>query len=224
MVVKTQSGVMMTTENIKLTTAGKLLRELKKYEEELWDNCVVAWTQDDMMFGVVGIGKDEDGDLRIEVEEVEEELEGIWSVSDVIDSLESCGKDTRVYLAGHGLYFTIDSKGGVFTEGDHDDVVGCYATVIGEYEEEPPCVFTEKGRRRRDRRAAWKERTKTWKGIAEGVTFLLCIPLTAYGLYYNIAAIVKHSQPFWESALYIIILGLLLWVCIDNLFFPERNE
>ena len=215
---------MKTTENIKLTTAGKLLGGLKKYEKKHWDLSVVAWAQDDLMFGVVGIGKDKYGDLRIEVEEVEYELEGIWTVSDVIDSLEGIGKETRVYLAGHGLYFAIDSDGSIFTESDDDDVVGCYATVIGEYEEEPPCVFTEKERRQRERRAIWKERTKSWKGIAEGLTFLLCIPLTAYGLYYNIAALVKHSQPAWECVLYIIFLGLLLWVCIDNLFFPERNE
>ena len=214
---------MKTTENNKLTHAGKLLRELKKYEEDLWDNCVVAWTQDDLMFGVVGIGKDEDGDLRIEVEEVEEELEGIWTVSDVIDSLEGIGRDTRVYLAGHGLYFAIDSKGGAFTEGD-DDVIGCYVAVIGEYEEEPPCVFTEKERRRRERRAIWKERTKSWKGIAEGLTFLLCIPLMTYGLYYNIAAIVKHSRPLWESILWIPFLAILLGVSIYSLFFPEHDE
>ena len=215
---------MKTTENIKLTTAGKLLGGLKKYEKKHWDLSVVAWAQDDLMFGVVGIGKDKDGDLRIEVEEVEEELEGIWTVDDVINSLEGFGKDTRVYLAGHGLYFAIDSKGGVFTEGDDDDVVGCYATVIGEYEEEPPCVFTEKERRQRERRAIWKKRTKSWKGIAEGVTLLLFISLLVYGLYYNIAALVKHSQPIWASVLYIIFLGLLLWVCIDNIFFPERND
>jgi hypothetical protein len=215
---------MKTTENIKLTTAGKLLGGLKKYGKKHWDLSVVAWAQDNLMFGVVGMEKDKDGDLRIEVEEVEEELEGIWTVDDVINSLESCGKETRVYLAGHGLYFSIDTEGGIFTESDDDDVVGCYATVIGEYEEDPPCVFTEKERLRRERRAIWKERTKTWKGIAEGLTFLLCIPLTAYGLYYNVAALVKHSQPVWESVLYIIFLGLLLWVCIDNLFFPERNE
>ena len=215
---------MKTTENIKLTTAGKLLGGLKKYEKKHWDLSVVAWAQDDLMFGVVGIGKDKDGDLRIEVEEVEYELEGIWTVSDVIDSLEGIGKETRVYLAGHGLYFAIDSEGSIFSDSDDDDVVGCYVTVIGEYEEEPLCVFTEKERRRRERRAIWKERTKTWKGIAEGLTFLLCIPLVVYGLYYNVAALVKHSQPIWECVLYIIFLGLLLWVCIDNLFFPERND
>ena len=214
---------MKTTENIKLTTVGKLLKDLRRYEKKRWDLSVVAWTDDDRTFGVVGTWKDEDGDFQIVVEEIDEILEGIWTVADVISSLEDIGKDTRVYLAGHGLYFAIDSKGGIFTEGD-DDVVGCYATVIGEYEEEPPCVFTEKERRRRERRAIWKERTKTWKGVAEGVTFLLCIPLTAYGLYYNFTAIVKHSRPLWESILWIPILVILLGVCIYNLFFPEHDE
>ena len=215
---------MKTTGNIELTTVGQLLDELKKYEKEHWDLCVVAWTQDDLTLGVVGMGKDGDGDLRIEVEEVGDVLEGIWTVSDVIDSLEDCGKDARVYLAGHGYYFAVDSEGGIFTESDDDDVIGCYATVFGEYEEEPPCVFTEKEKRQRARRAAWKARTESWKGILEGVTFLLCIPLTAYGLYYNVAALVKHSRPVWESALWLPFLALLLWVCIDNLFFPDRNE
>lgn len=128
---------MKKTENIKLTTVGQLFDELKKYEEEHWDLNVVAWAQDDLMFGVVGIGKDKDGDLRIEVEEVDDVLEGIWSVADVIDSLENSGKDTRVYLAGHGLYFAIDDEGSIFTESDDDDVVGCYATVFGEYEDDP---------------------------------------------------------------------------------------
>ena len=215
---------MKTTKNIKLIPAGKLLGELKKYEKKNWDNSVVAWTQDDLMFGVVGMGKDPDSDLRIEVEEAEEELEGIWSVSDVINSLESVGKDTRVYLAGHGFYFAIDSDGQIFTESDDDDVVGCYATVFGEYKDVPPSLFTEKERRQKERRASWKARTKNCKGILEGVTFLLCIPLTAYGLYYNIAALVKHTQPVWECVLWIPILALLLWVCIDNLFSPIRNK
>ena len=65
---------------------------------------------------------------------------------------------------------------------------------------------------------------KGWRCVLEGITFLLCIPLTAYGLYYNVAALVKHSRPVWESALWLPFLALLLWVCIDNLFFPDRNE
>ena len=56
---------MKTTENINLTTAGKLLKDLKRYEKKHWDLRVIAWTDDDCIFGVVGTWKDEDGDLQI---------------------------------------------------------------------------------------------------------------------------------------------------------------
>ena len=112
---------MKTTEDIELTTAGKLLDELKGFEKKYWHYNVVAWVDDDHTVGVVGIWQDEDDDLRIEVEEVEEELEGIWTVADVIESLERCDKDTRVYLAGHGYYFAIDCEGSAFSESDDDE-------------------------------------------------------------------------------------------------------
>ena len=215
---------MKTTENIKLTTAGKLLGGLKKYEKKHWDISVIAWTDDDRTFGVVGTWKDEDGDFQIVVEEIDEILEGIWIVDDVINSLEGIGKETRVYLAGDGLYLAIDSKGGVFTKADDDDAVGCWVTVFGEYEEEPQGGQTGKESDRPSWKEVWKEKFRNWEGILEGVTFLLCIPLTVYGLYYNIAALVKHAAPVWESVLWIIFLGLLLYVCIDNLFFPNRHK
>ena len=56
---------MKTTENIKLATAGKLLKDPKRYEKKHWDLSVIAWTDDDCIFGVVGTWKDEDGDLQI---------------------------------------------------------------------------------------------------------------------------------------------------------------
>lgn len=213
-----------TTRSNKLVTVGKLLGELKEYENKRWDASVVAWIQDDQTLGVVGIGKDKDGDLRVEVEEVEEEMEGIWTVSDVIDSLERNGKEGRAYLAGHGLFFAIDDKGCIFTESDDGDVIGCDASVFGEYEEEPRSVLTEKEERQTARRMAWKTRMSNWKGILESVTFLLCIPLAAYGIYYNIVALAKHSRPVWETVLWIPFLVILFGVCIYNLFFPERNE
>jgi len=126
---------MKTTESIKLTTVGKLLDELKKYEKTRCDDSVVAWIDNDLTLGVVGMGKDEDGDLRIEVEEVEEELEGILTVPDVIDSLERNNKDARVYLAGYGLFFAIADDGRLFTDCDDDFVIGFIATVICEYKE-----------------------------------------------------------------------------------------
>ena len=216
---------MKTTENIKLTTAGKLLGELKKYKKNHWDDCVVAWLNDDeLTFGVVGMGNDKDGDLRIIVEVVDDVLEGFWTVEEVISSLECKGKDARVYFAGEGLYLAIDSRGGIFTVADDDDAVGCWVTVIGEYEEEPQGGQTGKESDRPSWKEVWKGKFRNWERILKGVTFLLCIPLTAYGLYYNIAALVKHSSPVWESILWIIFLGLLLYVCIDNLFFPNRHK
>ena len=216
---------MKTTENIKLTTAGKLLKDLKRYEKKHWDLSVIAWTDDDRIFGVVGTWKDEDGDFQIVAEEVDEVLEGIWSVADVISSLEDISKETRVYMAGDGYYFAIDSNGSsIFTEADDDDAVGCWVTVFGEYEEEPQGGQTGKESDRPSWKEVWKEKFRSWEGILEGVTFLLCIALTAYGLYYNIAALVKHSSPVLESILWIIFLGLLLYVCIDSLFFPENDD
>ena len=215
----------MKKDNVQLTTAGKLLKGLKKYEKNHWDLSVVAWTDDDRTFGVVGTWEDEDGDFQIVVEEVDEVLEGIWSVADVISSLEDISRETRVYMAGDGYYFAIDGNGSsIFTEADDDDAVGCWVTVFGEYEEEPQGGQTGKESDRPSWKEVWKEKFRNWEGILEGVTFLLCIPLTAYGLYYNIAALVKHSGPVWESLLLIIFLGLLLYVCIDNLFFPNRHK
>ena len=217
---------MKTTENINLTTAGELLGKLKKYKKNHWDDCVVAWLKDDeLTFGVVGMGNDKDGDLRIIVEVVDDVLEGFWTVEEVISSLECKGKDARVYFAGEGLYLAIDSNGSsIFTEADDDDAVGCWVTVFGEYEEEPQGGQTGKESDRPSWKEIWKGKFRNWERILEGATFLLCIPLTAYGLYYNIAALVKHSSPVWESILWIIFLGLLLYVCIDNLFFPNRHK
>ena len=215
----------MKKDNVQLTTAGKLLKDLKRYEKKHWDLNVVAWTDDDRIFGVVGTWKDEDGDFQIVVEEIDEVVEeGIWTVDDVINSMEDIGKETRVYLAGDGLYLAFDSNGGIFTKADYDDAVGCWVTVFGEYEEEPQGGQADKESGRPSWIEIWKEKTRNWKGVLEGVTFLLCIALTAYGLYYNIAALVKHSSPVWESILWIIFLGLLLYVCIDNLFFPNRHK
>ena len=215
----------MKKDNVKIITVGSLLKDLKRFEKKHMNDCVVAWADDeDITLGIVGIGKDSDGDIKIMVEVADDVLEGFWSVSDIISALENKDKQKKVYLKGGGGYLAIVSDGDIFTEADDDDVIGCYATICGEYDEEPPCVFTEKEKRQRARRAIWRERKKSWKGIIEGITYLLSIPLMIYGLYYNIAALVKHTQPVWQSVLWIPILALLLWVCIDNLFFPERNE
>lgn len=196
--------VMKTTENIKLATVEQLHRELKQYDEKRWDDSVVAWIQDDLTFGVVGMGKDKDGDLRIEVEEVEDELEGIWSVTDVITSLESNDKDTRVYLAGHGLYFAIDGEERIFTE--DEDVIGCHATVVGEYEPDP-----------------LPESAKKRENPAETIVLALLSLAAALWLIYNVYAMIAGvGGPLWEKILWIIGSGAVLVVCGFTLHYSKK--
>jgi len=198
---------MKTTGNIKLATVGQLLGELKQYDEKRWDYSVVAWAEDDLTFGVVGMGKDKDGDLRIEVEEVEEveeELEGIWSVTDVITSLESNDKDTRVYLAGHGLNFAIDGEGHIFTE--DDDVIGCHATVVGEYEPE-----------------LQPESAKKRENPAETIVLAFLALAAALWLVYNVYAMIAGvGAPLWEKILWIISSGAFLVVCGFTLHYSKK--
>ena len=194
-----------------MTTAGELLGELKKYKKNHWDDCVVAWLKDDeVTFGVVGMGNDKDGDLRIIVEVVDDVLEGFWTVEEVISSLECKGKDARVYLADEGLYLAIDSRGGIFTEADDDDVVGCHVTVFGEYEEMPqkaPAPGKAKG-----------NRGETIALIAIMVGSALLVLYNAYTL------ITGTGGPVLESVLYIVGALIAAAVCGLTLFYSKEDR
>ena len=202
---------MKTTENIKLTTVGKLLGGLKKYKKNHWDDCVVAWLKDDeRTFGVVGMGNDKDGDLRIIVEEVDDVLEGFWTVEEVISSLECKRKDARVYLAGEGLYLAIDSNGSsIFTEADDDDVVGCHVTIFGEYEEMPqkaPALGKAKGNR------------------GETIALIAIMAGSALLVFYKAYTLITGTGgPVWESVLYIVGASIAAAVCGLTLFYSKED-
>ena len=201
---------MKTTENIKLTTAGKLLGELEKYKKNHWDDCVVAWLKDDeRTFGVVGMGNDKDGDLRIIVEEVDDVLEGFWTVEEVISSLECKRKDARVYLAGEGLYLAIDSRGGIFTEADDDDVVGSHVTIFGEYEEMPqkaPALGKAKGNR------------------GETIALIAIMAGSALLVFYNAYTLITGTGgPVWESVLYIVGASIAAALCGLTLYYSKED-
>ena len=202
---------MKTTENIKLTTAGELLGELEKYKKNHWDDCVVAWLKDDeRTFGVVGMGNDKDGDLRIIVEEVDDVLEGFWTVEEVISSLECKGKDARVYLAGEGLYLAIDSRGCIFTEAADDDVVGCHVTVFGEYEEMP-------------QKAPALGKAKENRG--EIIALIAIIAGSALLVFYNAYTLITGTGgPVLESVLYIVGASIAAAVCGLTLFYSKEDR
>lgn len=202
---------MKTTENINLTTAGKLLGGLKKYKKNHWDDCVVAWLKDDeVTFGVVGMGNDKDGDLRIIVEVVDDVLEGFWTVEEVISSLECKGKDARVYLAGEGLYLAIDNNGSsIFTEADDDDAVGCWVTVFGEYDE-------------MSQKAPAPGKAKDNRG--EIIALIAIMAGSALLVFYKAYTLITGTGgPVWESVLYIVGALIAAAVCGLTLFYSKED-
>ena len=202
---------MKTTENIKLTTAGELLGELKKYKKNHWDDCVVAWLKDDeLTFGVVGMGNDKDGDLRIIVEVVDDVLEGFWTVEEVISSLECKGKDARVYLAGEGLYLAIDNNGSsIFTEADDDDAVGCWVTVFGEYDE-------------MSQKAPAPGKAKDNRG--EIIALIAIMAGSALLVFYKAYTLITGTGgPVWESILYIVGASIAAAVCGLTLYYSKED-
>ena len=191
-----------------MTTAGELLGKLKKYKKNHWDDCVVAWLKDDdRTFGVVGTGTDKDGDFQIVVEEIAEILAGIWTVADVISSLEDISRETRVYLAGDGLYLAIDSNGSsIFTEADDDDAVGCWVTVIGEYEHEPQ-----------------PESNKKREIHAEAIALLLILVAAVCWFGYNIYAMIAGvGGPLWEKILGIVVCCIVIVVSGCTLYYSKK--
>ena len=203
---------MKTTENINLTTAGDLLGKLKKYKKNHWDDCVVAWLKDDeVTFGVVGMGNDKDGDLRIIVEVVDDVLEGFWTVEEVISSLECKGKDARVYLAGEGLYLAIDNNGSsIFTEADDDDAVGCWVTVFGEYDE-------------MSQKAPAPGKAKDNRG--EIIALIAIMAGSALLVFYKAYTLITGTGgPVWESVLYIVGASIAAAVCGLTLFYSKEDR
>ena len=195
-----------------MTTAGKLLGELEKYKKNHWDDCVVAWLKDDeLTFGVVGMGNDKDGDLRIIVEVVDDVLEGFWTVEEVISSLECKGKDARVYLAGEGLYLAIDNNGSsIFTEADDDDAVGCWVTVFGEYDE-------------MSQKAPAPGKAKDNRG--EIIALIAIMAGSALLVFYKAYTLITGTGgPVWESVLYIVGASIAAAVCGLTLFYSKEDR
>lgn len=178
---------------------GRLVGELQEYEEKYWHYNVVCWVKDDEDYralGIVGKGLDEDGNLRIELEEMEDE-EGFYSVADTLDALKEYDKAVKVYLAGCGLFLSIDSDGSIFAEADEDDEnVGFYASVFGHYQVKRRSVWRTEAEERELAEMARKEKRESRAEtialaiLAVGATVLLvykiyCLIVGGSTLYYS---------------------------------------
>lgn len=210
---------MKTKEDVKFATVGKLLKELKgieSFDEECMYYCpsVFVSNVDELNFGIVGMGPDEDGDLRMELEEMGSS-EGFFDVQDLILRLKEFDNKTRVYLAGSGLYLNFDQDGDIFCEPDEEDsTVGCYATIFGKYTTEPnPEIDEEPGSRFKGEKGNKREH--------RGETIVLvCVTLGLIcGLIYNVYALIAGvDEPLWEKLIWIIVCAILTVLNISVLY------
>ncbi|MEE3390272.1 MAG: hypothetical protein VZR28_03675 [Candidatus Cryptobacteroides sp.] len=181
---------MKKTNNTKLITVGELVKELAGYEKKHWDWNVeitaegVEGEEEDPTCIITGMGLDEDGDLRIEIEE-EWAGGGDYYVGEILEQLRDFDASTRVYLAGGGLLFSIDSQGSIFAETDEDDdTLSSYDTAFGEYKEEPkPARKPSEGKKKKSCATPWGFILLMLLAIAAAIA-AICL-----GIYYNIIAI-----------------------------------
>ena len=199
-----------------LITVGQLAKELKKYEKKYEFYTVISCAPDDLTFGIVGAGTDEDGDLCLEVEEWDG-AEGFDDVSTLLEALKGYDQKAKVYLAGYGNYMSIDAEGCIFAEAnEEDETVQCDVTVFGEYEK------NQSSARQMETEmpgTAEKAKKNTRESLIE--TIVLCVLTLAVfiGLIYNVYALfAKTGQPMWESIVWIVVCLVLLVIFIGTLY------
>lgn len=204
---------------------GRLVGELTENEEKYGHYLAVCWIQDDeddRTLGIVGMGLDADGDLRIELEEMDNE-EGFYCVADTIDALKEYGKDVKVYLAGCGLYLSIDGEGGIFAEADDEDEnVGFYASVFGQYEEKRTGVWRTDAE---ERELAEKARKEKHESRAETITLAILTVGAAVLLVYKAYCLISRTGgPVWEHILWIVGSIVCLFVGGGTLYHQKDNK
>ena len=212
---------MKTDETIKFVTVGKLFQELEGYDEESREYSVAVWIPDDdeSYFCVVSMALDDDGDLCIDLEDMSWS-EGYFNVQELIDELEGYDKNTKVYLAGCGLYLSFEQEGGIFCEpSDDDGIVGGYATVFGHYEVEPQGGRTEEEKRQLAKEAREEARGERWMHSVLGVMVLGAL----IWLIYTIYALIAHvGGPLWERILSLVVCVIILFVGSGTLYYSKK--
>ena len=103
-----------------------------------------------------------------------------------------------------------NSRGGIFTESDDDDTVGCYVTVFGEYEEMP-------------RKAPAPGKAKGNRG--ETIALIAIMAGSALLVFYKAYTLITGTGgPVWESVLYIVGASIAAAVCGLTLFYSKEDR
>lgn len=203
---------MKTNNNIRLTTVGEIIEELKKYEKKSWDREVAIWLDGEYPFFIMSVGLDADGDLCFEVEELDDVIEGCYIVADTLSALEQYSNDTRVYFAGEGLYLNLEKKGGIFSSNDEDDTITCNATSFGKYnvEYEESSKVAKKG-----------DNEESTLGIVLWVILFGTIIWFIWNVYNLLVGVSGH---LWERILWIVCCIVVIVIVSCTLYYSKESS
>ena len=208
---------MKTTKKTEHITVEKLVQDLKSFGKKYWHYDVACWAPDDSCLCVVGKRLDQNGDLCIELDEMYDDG-GRFTVDDLLTALSGYEPDTKVYLAGCGLYlnFDVNPDGSIFEEADDDDIIGCHATVFGRYKEEHHGFLTEAEKRAIAAKAAREQHENHILGI---VLMVMAVLLAAW-LIYNGYALIAHAhagESIWMNVVWIVVSAVLIGIDVMTL-------
>ena len=197
-------------------TVGQVLTELKKYEKKYSSFDVVCWTPDDSTLCVVSAGLDKDGDLRIELDEMGDEG-GVFSVHDLLAAIKEYAPETKVYLAGCGMYLNFEPNhdGSIFSDAsEEDETVGFHATIFGKYKEERKAFLTEAEKRDQAEKARTQKRESHLYSI---LLVIMMIALVGWLIYNVYALIAGTGESVWENVMWIVICIVLIVIDVMTL-------
>lgn len=112
---------METTGDIELMTVGQLKENLSELEDECMEWYVVCIAPDGTPCHITSLALDEDGDLCIALDDSEYDIGDCYTVDMLLDEFKTHKEETRVYLAGHGLYMKLDD---VLLSDDENEEIG----------------------------------------------------------------------------------------------------
>lgn len=205
-----------------LATVGGLLRELKPFDEDHSFDEVTFDLENNGIFRIYHVEKDNDDYLCLWVDRTAHEEDGCYveedyslrpdyyTVGTLVEELKSYEEDTEVYLAGEGLYMNLARvKGGrsyLYSYDDENEELIFDVSAFGQYEEESADDSANRAREREEREKA--ERKKARESALETVALIVILILLSGLLTYNLMAIFSHDGTS--------IVGNIIWsiVCL----------
>lgn len=202
-----------------LLTVGQLLEKLAELEEENMDWDVVCNAPGDVSCYVINLDLDEDGDLCIDLEDSEYDRSDGYTVDMLLDELKKYKKNTRVYLAGLGMYLTWEE--GLSYDDEYEEV-GFDGIAIGQYREQNNSSGWQAEAEKQ--KLAEEQSLERFKCNFQRLVLFVMMLLLVYGSVYNVRAIITHSGVMWLNIMWSVTCIFLTIICSLTLYFDFEKK